>query len=205
MRAVTRRDALGLLLGLAISSGIACTASGRPGASATAAPDAGASARGLDASGVPDLEPGPARTPTPLADDPLWQRAARGDAIDLQRLADREGAVGLIAAVEIGRSLGLTALAALPYAEDGELALGRLCELAPRVEGSGRRALLVAIRGVIGAMSPDRERLAAEDLKPCAEALARLARDFRLAPADRDLASSSGAALGDYLEPNPAP
>jgi hypothetical protein len=142
---------------------------------------------------------------TPLASDALWQRAARGDPIDLQRLADREGAGGLLAGVELGRTLGLTALAALAYAEDSELALGRLCELAHRLDGSGRHAVLVAVQRVVAAIPPDRERLAAEDFAPCAAKLARLAADSGVPAADRDLASSSHAGLAEYLKPSAPP
>lgn len=154
---------------------------------------------------LPELSPGPPLAATPLASDPLWLRAAEGDPIDLQRLADREGAAGLLAGVELGKTLGLTALSALPYAEDGELALGRLCELAQGLDGSSRHAVLVAIRGVVGAIEPDRERLAAEDFAPCERALARLTADLRVPAADRDLASSSRAALAAFLKPSAPP
>ena len=66
-----------------------------------------------------DDSPGP-------PDDPLWQRAGRADAIDLAALAEREGATGLEAQLGRGGSAGRTALLALPFAPDAELAAGTL-------------------------------------------------------------------------------
>jgi hypothetical protein len=154
---------------------------------------------------VLDLTPGASAIDTPLAHDPLWRRAAARDPIDLVRLADREGAAGLLSGLEVGRSIGLTALAALPYAEDGELALGRLCELATELDGAGRSALLVAIHGVVSALAPDRERLAGERLADCSRRLGSVAGDSRVPPGDRDLAESSRSALQPYLAPDRAP
>jgi hypothetical protein len=199
---VTRRAALLVLVSLGVWAGIHCSSPpARPAASASA----GRGEPSTDAGALPELEPGPPIAPTALARDRLWQRAGDGDPIDLQRLADREGSLGLLAGVELGRSLGLTGLKALPYAEDGELALGRLCELARRLDGSGRHSVLIAIRGVVAAIAPDRERLAAEEFAPCARALARIAADQRVPAADRDLASSSAAGLTDYVKPSAPP
>jgi hypothetical protein len=196
---VTRRGVCAIALLMA--SG--CAAEPRSGQVPALQPSA--VAREPAQSKLPVLEPGAPDEPTPLASDLLWQRAAAGDPIDLQRLADREGATGLLAGVAAGRSIGLTALSALPYAEDGELALDRLCSLALRVTGGGRRALLVAIHGVIAAIPPDRERLAAEMLRACAGQLGQLATDPGLARADRDLAQSARTALEHLIGPEPPP
>ncbi len=192
---MTRHDALLLVLFMG-----ACRGSTSPAApSAPPVPSRPARAPALD------LSPGEPLVETPIASDALWQRAARRDPIDLVRLADREGALGLLAGVEVGRSIALTALAALPHAEDGELALGRLCELSGAAEGSGRRAVLVAIHGIIAALAPDRERLAGHDLAGCDRRLGAVAADARVPPGDRDLAESSRLALKPYLSPLPAP
>jgi hypothetical protein len=179
---------------------------GAPGPAALPAPAMSAApAAPAQMTGLPLLEPGAPDPPSPLSDDPLWQRALAGDPIDLQRLADREGAAGLLAGVAAGRDLGLTALLALPRAEDGELALERLCTLAVRLDGAGRSAVLAATHGVASAMPVDRERMAAEMLRPCAEKLGRLAADRRVAPADRDLAESARDALGRLIRPETPP
>jgi hypothetical protein len=98
---VTRRGVCAIALGLAA----ACAADPRPGP--LPAPHAAAAAARQEPSDLPLLEPGGPDTPTALAEDALWLRASAGDPIDLQRLADREGAAGLLAGVAVGRSIGL--------------------------------------------------------------------------------------------------
>jgi hypothetical protein len=196
---VTRRGVCAFALGLAA----ACAAQTRPGPSPP--PHGSAAAAGQEPSDLPLLEPGSPDTPTPLAEDALWQRAGAGDPIDLQRLADREGAAGLLAGVAAGRSIGLVALAALPYSDDGELALGQLCALAARLKAGGRRAVLAAIHGVVTAMPIDRERLAAEMLRPCADKLRQIAADPGLLPEERDFAQAARAALEQHVRPEPPP
>jgi hypothetical protein len=152
---------------------------------------------------LPRLEPGPPSTPTALTEDPHWRRALERDPIDLARLADREGALGLLAAVELGGSLGLTGLQALPYAEDGELALGRLCELLPRLPEPGRRAVLVALHSIVQKLvvaRADRERLAAEAVGACRSALTGVAKQAEASPDDRDLAASARELLREAVE-----
>src|SRR5688572_28715586 len=65
-----------------------------------------------------DLTPGEPQAPGCFKGDALWQRAEGGAEIDLMRLARREGAAGLLEGLAVGRSVGLTALAALPHAGD---------------------------------------------------------------------------------------
>jgi hypothetical protein len=192
---MTRRDAV-LLLALS------CACAGEPRRAEGPPTSSGHTrARAI----LPDLTPGPALETTARASDPLWQRAERRDPIDLVRLADREGAAGLLEGVELGRSIGLTALAALPHAEDAELALDRLCELATRLDAAGRSAVLLAIHGIVTALAPDRERLAGEALAGCSRKLGRLAADPGVPAADRDLAQSSQSSLEPYLAPTPPP
>jgi hypothetical protein len=93
----------------------------------------------------------------------------------------------------------------MPHAQDGELALARLCALATELDGPSRNAVLVAIHGVVAALAPDRERLAGEALRQCDRRLAALASDSRVPPGDRDLAESSRSGLAPYLAPLPAP
>jgi hypothetical protein len=148
---------------------------------------------------APSFEPGAAASDSPLENDPLWQRAARGDVIDLARLADREGAAGLLAGVEQGGRVGLTALAALPYAEDAEIALGPLCALAARMPAERVGPVLVALEGILGRPVLPTERLDAEGLLSCRAGLPRLESSAGLAPADRDRVGNSRALLEEWL------
>src|SRR5688500_484367 len=93
-----------------------------------------------------DLSPGEPASPNRFGGDALWQRARGAQEIDLMLLANREGALGLLEGLRVGRSVGLTALAALPHAEDGELALGRLCGLL----ASGKEPSLPVLSAVHG-------------------------------------------------------
>jgi hypothetical protein len=149
---------------------------------------------------VPAFEPGPPLEATPLTSDPHWQRAARGDVIDLAQLADREGAAGLLAGVELGGTLGLTALSALPHADDAEIALGSLCELATRVPPRQSGLVLRAIQGILGRPVRPTERLDVEGLLTCDAALSRLGTSAELAPADHDRVLNSRALLEEWLK-----
>lgn len=172
----------------------------RPGPSAPAGQATSTSAVAAPgAAGGPSFEPGAPARATPLSQDPLWQRAARGDVIDLARLADREGAVGLLAGVELGGTLGLTALSALPHAEDGEVALGRLCELATRMPVARVAPVLVAVEGILGRPVRPTERLDAEGLLACRSGLRLIETSAELAPADRDRVGNARALLEEWL------
>jgi hypothetical protein len=146
---------------------------------------------------VPDLSPGPTAQ-APFASDPLWRDAERGDPIDLQRLARREGSTGLLAGIEAGRSVGLTALGAIPYADDAELALGRLCEIARDIDPKQVRPVLGAIHGIVAEPPKTSERLDVHGPRACAKTLEALSRSERHAPGERDLATSARALLKEH-------
>jgi hypothetical protein len=147
----------------------------------------------------PRFEPGGSTRATALEADPLWQRAARGDVIDLTHLADREGAAGLLAGAELGGSIGLTALAALPHAEDAEIALGPLCGLAERMPPGQAGPVLSAVEGILRRPVRPTERLDAEGLLACRAGLPRLETSAKLAPVDRDRVGTSRALLEEWL------
>src|SRR5262245_43150428 len=90
------------------------------------------------------------------ARDELWQRAAGGDAVDLARLADREGATGLVEGLDEGSSLAMVALDALPFADDAEAAYGRLGEILRQVDPAESGPLIRAVGGI--ARRPLRQR-----------------------------------------------
>lgn len=148
---------------------------------------------------VPDLRPGPPARPTPLAKDKLWQQAAGGAAIDLHRLAEREGAAGLMQGVEAGGTLALTALQALPAAGDAELAMRRLCRILR--DGPPRRIgpVLGAVQAVIAEPPRPVEALDPEGMRSCAPVLEMLEKNADLPPHERDLAASARAMLGERL------
>jgi hypothetical protein len=147
----------------------------------------------------PRFEPGGPTRATSLEADPLWQRAARRDVIDLTQLADREGAAGLLAGVELGGSIGLTALAALPHAEDAEIALGPLCTLAQQMPPERAGPVLSAVEGILRRPVRPTERLDAEGLLACRVGLPRLETSAKLAPVDRDRVGTSRALLEEWL------
>jgi len=140
---------------------------------------------------VPSLVPGPPSGATPLSDDALWKQALARDTIDLARLANREGAAGLLVGLEAGGDIGLTALAALPHADDGELALSRLCEILDYVPPDQAEPVLSTVQAIVAAPPRPAERFDLEGYRGCAPVLDRRAADARLSPAARDLASSA--------------
>ncbi|APR77086.1 Hypothetical protein A7982_02433 [Minicystis rosea] len=148
---------------------------------ATAAPTATASA---------PVRESPRRT------DPRWMLAAGEDALEKARLAHAVGATELLAGVADGGEIADTALAALPYADDGEIALGPLATLLR--PGLSRRAILSAILGIAGRPRHQREALDPEGAKRCAEALLALAADGGAPPEERALAVSAARALAEH-------
>jgi hypothetical protein len=147
---------------------------------------------------IPDLAPGPPASPSPLVDDALWKEAQGGDIIDLERLATREGAAGLLQGVEVGGSVGLTGLLALPHADDAELALSRLCEILAHVVPTKAASVLRAVHGIIARPPPQAERLDLDGYRSCAPVLEEVSRNAAISPAERDLASSAYSLLGEH-------
>lgn len=152
-----------------------------------------------------DLTPGVAEGRNRFQGDMLWQRAAGAEAseIDLVRLANREGAAGLLEGLNVGRTLGLTALAALPHAADAELALDRLCEL---LKGEGdpstapNVALLRSLHGIVARPPAPREALASRGYAGCLPVVERLAKSPNLDPERHDLASSAAGLLIEHRD-----
>lgn len=195
--------ALGAGVGVAVALGGACGRERAPASPDLAAAEpavASASvASGADSVAVPSLDPGPPARPTPLASDALWTRAAGGDPIDLERLANREGSRGLLEGFDAGGTLALTALAALPAADDAPLALGRLCAVLPRVKPAAVGPLLVAVQAIASRVPAPAERVDPRGASSCRPVLDALAASSGVAPHDRDLASSARAMLDERL------
>jgi len=146
-----------------------------------------------------DLTPGKPALPNRFGSDALWQRALGAEEIDLMLLANREGALGLLEGLRVGRSVGLTALAALPHADDGELALGRLCGLLAS-EKDPSVAVLRAVHGIVARPPEPREAIARTGYVECLPIVERLAKLPSLDPEKHDLASSAVGLLLEHRE-----
>jgi hypothetical protein len=156
---------------------VGCVTDNTPESSASVAPGASA---------PPPLDlAGDAPWPTPYDVDPVWRRAAAGNDMDLARLARRENADALLAAVPQGGSLGRTALAALPYAADRHAARGPLCAYLARAQGPSLSLLLAGLfDAVVEAPRSVESHDPAADAQ-CTDALTALG-DELASPGDRD-------------------
>jgi hypothetical protein len=179
------RGRLGLVAAVACAA-VACVRDNTADSAAGGPPPAGP---------PPLVLAGDAPWPARYGGDATWSRAAAHDDFALARLAHRESAESLLAAVNEGGSLGRVALAALPYAPDRHAARGGLCALLPRADAAGRSLLLEALLDVvIGApMTDDSLDPAADAL--CARELDAAARLEPQAAIDRDRAHAVRAQL----------
>jgi hypothetical protein len=204
VRLLTRAVVVRLLTRAVLLGLVGC--GGEQVAAGTALPPAGSSSASALVVASAQAGSGPA-APSPRLTDPLWLRARDADPAERIRLANAVGAGGLVEGVDDGGEVAATALGALPYAEDGELALGRLGELARAGTGAPRRALLEAILGIAGQPRRQREALDPEGVKRCAEALLVMAAQASLPRAERSLAVSAARALAEkgYLDPTRIP
>jgi hypothetical protein len=137
-----------------------------------------------DAAPPPSLFAKPAKE-SERAKDELWQRAASQDPLDLARLADREGAGGLLEGLEEGGPLGLVALAALPFADDADAAFQRLGEIVRQIDPVESSPVVSAITAI--ALRPRRqtEPVDPPGLRSCAHVLLDVAQKKSLAAALR--------------------
>ena len=161
----------------------------------------------VGAAPVPDLD-STLPTPDAFARDALWSRAIESDdVIDLASLADREGAAGLLDAVESGGRVGLTALAALPMADDAPVAYRRLAQLALLTDGRARLRVLEAIHGIAAVSTRYGEPVDEGGREACAAALLRIARDLGNPASHRSVAISSlrQPALGSMVDASLVP
>jgi hypothetical protein len=133
--------------------------------------------------------------------DARWLLAQCDDPLDKARLAVAVGAAELVAALDDGDPIAATALAALPQADDGEIALGHLGDLL-RGDARARRRVLAAILGVAGQPRRQREALDPEGARRCGEALLALAADEAVPREERVVAVSAARALAErgYVE-----
>jgi hypothetical protein len=141
--------------------------------------------------------------PSPRLADPRWIQARSEDPLEKARLAEAVGAAELLAGVEDGGETEATALAALPYAADAEVALARLAEIA-RADASRRARALAAILAIAGSPRRPREPLDLEGARRCGEAVLALALDPAIPRDERALAVSAARALAEKRLVDPA-
>lgn len=111
----------------------------------------------------PDPKPGDAPPPpanlapdaavgadSAVAERAAWKAALASpdDALELARLAEAEGAAGLLAGLEEGGAVGNVALLALPYADDAEHAMGRLAEILESSPPETQALVIDAMEGI---------------------------------------------------------
>jgi hypothetical protein len=164
-------------------------------------PDSSRAGTGVTSPTEPGLAPPPLDLlaegpwPAPYAAAPLWLRAASGQDIDQARLANSEGAAGLMSAVERGGGVARTALSALSYAPDRQSAGARLCELLVGPD-PGTVSLLVAALHQAVTSGPTTVETGVPSAGPrCVAALRELTQATSFSPATRDLADSTLAAF----------
>ena len=128
--------------------------------------------------------------------DPRWLLAAGDDPLEKARLAVAVGAAELLEGVADGGEIAEIALLSLPFADDGEIALGPLSALLS-LPSPPRASVLAAILGVAGTPRRSREARDPEGAKRCAEVLLALVVDASRPREERALALSAARALGE--------
>ncbi len=136
---------------------------------------------------------------SPRAKARLWKAALEhpDSTIDLERLAQEEGATGLLQGLEDGGAIGRVALEAMPFAPDGEIALSRLAELIPQVEPSSLGLILDAIEGVVQHLRLQDDRENPEGITHAFSALVAAAKQGDLSTELRARAVSIAREIAD--------
>jgi hypothetical protein len=122
-----------------------------------------------DAAAPPNLSP--TKVESARTKEELWRRAADGDPADLARLADREGAMGLLDGLEEGGDAAAVALQAIPWAEDAEVTYQRLGEIIRQIDPGETEPVLAAIAGIARRPRPQSEPVDPWGLRSCGAAL----------------------------------
>jgi hypothetical protein len=158
----------------------------------------------------------PTKVESPRLGDPRWIRALRGDPLEHARLADALPTPELVEGVLDGGALAAAALAAIPHADDADLALGPLAALAQRAADAPRAlartgepaapldALLRALLAIAGRPPTAREPLDPDGVREAARALCALAVRADLSDEARALARSAERALPLHAAPWPS-
>jgi hypothetical protein len=136
-------------------------------------------------------------------------RARDEDVLERARLAEAVGATELLLGLEDGGDIAATALSALPYADDADLALGKLGQmaLAAAVHEASLAPLLEAVHAIARRPARSREALDPEGARACGEAMLTLAGRMSLSRESRALAVSAARALAErgFVDPGRVP
>jgi len=143
-----------------------------------------------DAAPPPNLQAKPAEESGRAKDD-LWRLAASRDPLDLARLADREGAGGLLEGLDEGGPFGLLALEALPFADDAEAALQRLGEIVRQIDPGESGAVVRAIAAIAARPRRQIEPVDPPGVRTCAQTLLDVVSKKSLPAAVRSQAISA--------------
>ncbi len=162
-----------------------------------------------DATSAPPVHAAPsasevARTPSARSTDPRLLRAAGDEPIERMHLAEAVGAADLVEALDDGGAVAKTALVALPFARDADLALAPLASRAAATrDAAERRALLEALVAIAGRPNDQRDPLDPEGTRVAAATLVEIARRASLDREDRALAVSAARALAEkgWIDP----
>lgn len=147
-----------------------------------------------------DLTPGEPSEAGRFGSDRLWRRARGGEPQHLAILAHHEGALGLLEGLQIGRSVGLTALAAIPYADDSELALTRLCAIAEQRASDPPVQLLESVHGIVARPPTQTEPLDNGGYIGCLGVMKKLEQRGLLKGSRYDLVESSIALIEEHRD-----
>ncbi len=141
------------------------------------------------------------------ASDARWVAARDEDPAAAMRLAAVEGASGLLDGLADGGDTAVTALRALPYADDAEAALGPLGSRLASAAGERQAALLTTILAIAGEPRRQREAVDLEGTRACFEALISLAKRADASRESRVVAVSAARALAGkgYADPGRVP
>jgi hypothetical protein len=142
------------------------------------------------------LAPPPPSARSSRESDPRWRRARDEDPAERQRLALAVGAEGLLEGFDEGGEIAAVALSALPYADDADIALGRLADSALGPSAL-RRPILEAVLVIAGRPRRSRELFDPEGMRRAAEAMLTLAARADLPREERALAISAARALAE--------
>ncbi len=141
---------------------------------------------------------------SPRRRDARWQRALAGDPLDVRALALAEGASGLLEGVEDGGEFFHIACEAIPFADDAEIALGRLGEVALLDDATLSQTAVVAIHRVAAGPPSRGEPLDPEGVSAAARAVLAVASNATLPPERRARAVSAARAFAERGALDPA-
>jgi len=144
---------------------------------------------------------------SPRRHEVRWQQALAGDPLDLRALALAEGATGLLEGVEDGGDLFRIACESLPFADDSELALGRLGQIALLDDPSLSQTAVIAIHRIAAGPPSRGEALDPDGVSAAASVVLSLAKDPALPHDRRARAISAARAFAERgaLDPSTIP